>query len=130
MQNLALDTNAYTAFGRGNKTLYTLIASVIHIGLPITVLGEIQFGILNGSQGETNSVLLERFLSNTRVEILDINDTTAKLYGEIATELRRSGRPIQQNDIWMAALCKQYGYRLATKDTGFSNITGLELVNF
>ena len=130
MQNLALDTNAYTAFGRGNKTLSTLIAGVIHIGLPITVLGEIQFGILNGGQGETNSILLERFLSNTRVEILDINDTTAKLYGEIATELRRLGRPIQQNDIWIAALCKQHGYRLATNDTGFTNITGLELVTF
>jgi tRNA(fMet)-specific endonuclease VapC len=130
MQNLALDTNAYTAFGRGNKTLSTLIAGVIHIGLPITVMGEIQFGILNGSQGEINSVLLERFLSNTRVEILDIDDATARLYGEIATELRRLGRPIQQNDIWIAALCKQYGYRLATNDTGFSNITGLDLVTF
>jgi tRNA(fMet)-specific endonuclease VapC len=130
MQNLALDTNAYTALGRGDKTLSKLIASIVHIGLPITVLGEIQFGIINGSQAKTNSIMLERFISNTRVEILDINDSTAKLYGEIATELRRNGRPIQQNDIWIAALCKQHGYRLVTNDTGFSNITGLELINF
>lgn len=130
MQNLALDTNAYTALGRGNLTLSSLIASTIHIGLPITVLGEVHFGMLNGSKEKTNSILLERFLSNTRVEILDINDDTAKLYGEIATELRRLGRPIQQNDIWIAALCKQYNYRLATNDNGFSNITGLELINF
>ena len=130
MQNLALDTNAYTELGRGNKTLSKLVASVAHIGLPITVLGEIHFGIMNSSQTKTNSILLERFLTSTRVEILDINDSTAKLYGEIATELRRIGRPIQQNDIWIAALCKQYDYRLITNDAGFSNITGLELTNF
>ncbi len=130
MQNLALDTNTYTALGRGNKALSKLIGGVIHIGLPITVLGEIHFGIMNGSQTKTNSILLERFLSNTRVEVLNINNDTAKLFGEIATELRRTGRPIQQNDIWIAALCKQYDYRLITNDNGFSNITGLELINF
>lgn len=130
MQNVALDTNAYTALGRGDKILSKLIASVVHIGLPITVLGEIHFGIMNGSQTKTNSILLERFLSSARVEILEVNDSTAKLYGEIATELRRTGRPIQQNDIWIAALCKQHGYRLVTNDTGFLNITGLELINF
>jgi len=130
MQNLALDTNAYTALGRGNKPLSKLIASVVHIGLPITVLGEIYFGIMNGSQTKTNNILLEHFLSNARVEILNVNDSTAKLFGEIATELKRAGRPIQQNDIWIAALCKQHGYRLVTNDMGFSNITGLEVINF
>jgi len=130
MQNLALDTNAYTALGRGDEVLSALIAGVIHIGLPITVLGEIHFGMLNGSQEKSNSLLLERFISNTRVEILNITDDTSKLYGEIATELRRLGRPIQQNDIWIAAICKQYDYRLATNDSGFANITGLELINF
>ena len=130
MQNLAFDTNTYTALGRGNKPLSKLVASVAHIGLQITVLGEIHFGIMNGSQTKTNSILLERFLSNTRVEILNINEETTKLFGEIATELRRIGRPIQQNDIWIAASCKQYGYRLITNNNGFSNITCLELINF
>ena len=130
MQNLALDTNAYTALGRGNKPLSKLVASVANIGLPITVLGEIYFGIMNGSQTKTNNILLEHFLSNARVEILNVNDSTAKLFGEIATELKRAGRPIQQNDIWIAALCKQHGYRLVTNDMGFSNITGLEVINF
>ena len=130
MRKLALDTNAYTALGRGNKTLASLIAGVVHVGLPITVLGEIHFGTLNSKHGRSNSKLLEHFLSNSRVEILDINEKTAKLYGEIATDLRRLGRPIQQNDIWIAALCKQYDYELATNDTGFDTILGLQIVSF
>jgi len=130
VQYLALDTNAYTALGRGDKTLASLVAEAVHIGLPITVLGEIHFGTLNGSQRRSNNTILERFLSNNRVEILDINEKTAKLYGEIATELRRLGRPVQQSDLWIAALCKQYSYTLATNDTGFDNILGLEVASF
>lgn len=130
IQGLALDTNAYTALGRGNKIMAPLVAEALQIGLPITVLGEIHFGMLNGTHGKFNSGLLERFLSNGRVEILGIDEKTAKLYGEIATELRRLGRPMQQNDIWIAALCKQHSYKLATNDTGFDNILGLEVVSF
>src|SRR5487761_1125157 len=116
MQKLALDTNAYTALGRGNERLSSFVTSANQVGLPIIVLGEIYFGTLNGTQQEQNISLLDQFLSSGRVEILDINDITAKLYGEIATQLRRMGRSIQQNDIWIAALCKQYDYKLATND--------------
>ncbi len=130
MQNLALDTNAYTALGRGNEKLAKIIATVVHVGMPITVLGEIQFGILNGNKKEENSSSLERFLQNSRLEILDIDTATAKMYGEIATQLRQVGRSIQQNDIWIAALCKQYGYKLATNDIGLNDVLGLEIVSF
>lgn len=64
------------------------------------------------------------------MEILDIDGLTAKLYGEIATQLRRMGRSIQQNDIWIAALSKQYDYRLVTNDAGFDNILGLQIIKF
>jgi predicted nucleic acid-binding protein len=130
MQRLALDTNAYTALGRGNKSLALLLAEAVHVGLPMMVLGEIHFGMLNGTQGRANAALLDRFLSNGRVEVLEIDEATAKLYGEIATGLRRAGRSVQQNDIWIAALCKQHNYRLATNDAGFEHILGLEIVKF
>lgn len=35
-----------------------------------------------------------------------------------------------QDDMWIAALCKQYGYALATADKAFGAITGLELISF
>jgi tRNA(fMet)-specific endonuclease VapC len=130
MLRLAFDTNAYTALGRGNELLGSLVSGANQIGLPITVLGEIHFGILNGAQKEQNTTLLDQFLSSSRVEVLEIDDMTVKLYGEIATQLRRMGRSIQQNDIWIAALSKQYDYRLATNDAGFENILGLEIAKF
>jgi predicted nucleic acid-binding protein len=86
--------------------------------------------IFAGKKRGENLTNLNRFLRLPRLEVLDIDEMTAKIFGEIAAELRRIGRPIQQNDVWIAALCKQYDYSLATNDTGFDNILGLEVVNF
>jgi tRNA(fMet)-specific endonuclease VapC len=126
----ALDTNAYRALDDGSKELSNLIKTIPDIGLPIIVLGELYYGIFLGSKMERNLSNLDRFLSLPRVSILQIDDSTAKLFGEIAVELRRLGHPIQQDDMWVAALCKQYGYALATADKDFGAITGLELISF
>jgi len=126
---LALDTNAYRALDDGNSNLAAQIKASAQIGLPITVLGELYYGIYLGSKRDQNIANLNRFLTTPRVEILHIDELTAKTFGEIATMLRQAGQPIQQNDIWIAAICKQYGYTLATADTGFAAITGLELIN-
>lgn len=127
---LALDTNAYRALDDGNQTLSELIRSVPQIGIPVTVLGELYYGIYLGRRPDRNLSNLNRFLALPRVELLHIDEITAKLFGEIASQLRQNGRPIQQDDMWIAALCKQYGYTLATADKGFAAVLGLELVRF
>ncbi len=127
---LALDTNAYRALDDGNPKLSKYIRSAVQLGLPITVLGELYYGIFLGNKREGNLLNLNRFLALPRLELLHVNEDTARMFGEIATELRKKGKPIQQDDMWIAALCKQYGYILATADTGFADIDGLELLNF
>lgn len=65
-----------------------------------------------------------------RVDLLHIDEITTKFFGEIATQLRQNGRPIRQDDMWIAALCKQHGYALATADKDFDTVVGLEIVSF
>ncbi len=127
---LALDTNAYTALGAGDDAVAKLVSLAPQIGLPQPVLGEIYFGMYNGSLIEKNNESLVKFLNNPRVTLLEITADTARLFGEIATQLRKDGKKIQQNDIWIAALCKQYNYVLASKDAGFKAVTGLQTVEF
>jgi predicted nucleic acid-binding protein len=62
------------------------------------------------------------------VEILQLNQQTTRIFGEIAALLRQDGIAIQQNDIWIAALCKQHGFALATRDWGFQRVFGLEVI--
>jgi predicted nucleic acid-binding protein len=125
---LALDTNAYRALGDGDPGLAESMRHAEAIGLPINVLGELWFGFVNGSKLRENSETLERFLATPRVRILQLDEQTARGFGEIATSLRQAGIAIQQNDIWIAALCKQHGFALATRDAGFQHVLGLEVV--
>jgi len=130
VKHIALDTNAYSALAGGSEKVAKLVRKAISIGVPITVLGELYFGITDGKNTADNTEHLEKFLNTQRVQILHIDEETARIFGEIATELKRAGKPIQQNDIWIAALCKQHSYSLVSNDRGFSNIIGLGLLSF
>jgi tRNA(fMet)-specific endonuclease VapC len=127
---LALDTNAYKALDDGNPKVADFVQNSPQLGLPIIVLGELYYGIFSGTKQENNLLNLNRFLSTPRIELLQISEATARIFGEIASELRQKGRPIQQDDMWIAALCKQYTYTLITADRGFAAITGLEVIGF
>ncbi len=125
---LALDTNAYRALGEGDPQLAGDVRRAEAVGLPIVVLGELWFGFMNGSRLRQNTETLERFLATPRVRILELGEQTTRMFGEIATLLRQAGIAIQQNDIWIAALCKQHGFALATRDQGFQRVLGLDVV--
>ncbi|MHB8264248.1 MAG: PIN domain-containing protein [Acidimicrobiales bacterium] len=130
ISKLALDTNAYRALDDGNPDLARYVRAAAQIGLPVIVLGELYYGIFMGSRQGRNLSNLNRLLTLPRLELLHIDETTTKLFGEIATGLRSAGRPIQQDDMWIAALCKQHGFALATLDAGFDGVTGLETIRF
>jgi len=130
MKRIALDTNAYSALLKGNLGVADMARKAVDIGIPLPVLGEIHYGIFDGTKSVENVNKLQKFLSTDRVNVLDINENTALLFGEIATELKRVGKPMQQNDIWIAAVCKQYDYTLLSNDRGFSEIIGLKLMVF
>jgi predicted nucleic acid-binding protein len=125
---LALDTNAYRALSEGDPRLVEDMRRAETVGLPIIVVGELWFGFMNGSKLRQNTEILERFLTTPRVRILQLGEQTTRIFGEIATLLRGAGIAIQQNDIWIAALCKQHGFALATRDQGFQHVLGLEVI--
>jgi predicted nucleic acid-binding protein len=125
---LALDTNAYRALSEGDPRLVEDMRRAETVGLPIIVVGELWFGFMNGSKLRQNTEILERFLTTPRVRILQLGEQTTRIFGEIATLLSGAGIAIQQNDIWIAALCKQHGFALATRDQGFQHVLGLEVI--
>jgi tRNA(fMet)-specific endonuclease VapC len=125
---LALDTNAYVALSEGDPQLVEETRTADVVGVPIVVLGELWFGFMNGSKLHENTKTLERFMATRRVQVLRLDEQTTRLFGETAMLLRKAGKPIQQNDIWIAALCKQHDFALATRDQGFRHVLGLNLV--
>lgn len=63
-----------------------------------------------------------------RSTVLACDAETAQHYGQIKNRLRAKGKPLPENDIWIAALALQYGLVLVTRDAHFNKITSLSVV--
>ena len=54
--------------------------------------------------------------------------STAEVYADVRLRLKQAGKPIPENDVWIASLCVQHGVPLATSDEHFDHVDGLEVV--
>lgn len=96
------------------------------IYLPVTVSGELLFGAKNSQQRSTNLDEFRNFIKNC--EVLDINYLIAEEYSDIRLKLKQKGKPIPENDIWIAAICIVNGLPLLTSDKHFLDIENLEVI--
>ena len=63
-----------------------------------------------------------------RSSVLVCDGETAKHYGEVKNLLRAKGRPLPENDLWVAAIALQHGLTLVTRDAHFNEIADLTVV--
>ena len=69
------------------------------------------------------------FLNSPRVVVHTVDVETAEFYALILNNLKKAGTPIPTNDIWIAAVAFQHGYKLFTKDKHFNAVKGLFQIN-
>jgi len=60
-------------------------------------------------------------------EVIPITSPVAEEFASILAELRDKGRPIETNDIWIAATARSQGLIVATSDPDFQHVDGLQL---
>ena len=78
---------------------------------------------MRGSQVVENERQLRDFVNSSIVEVMPIDEAVARTYGEIVLELRRTGRPLPTNDIWIAATAADAGATVLTYDDHFRHIS-------
>lgn len=117
-----LDTNVVIPFFSGEKSVSQRLAKA-EVCVSSTVLGELYFGARKSANVSANLSKIEQFAAT--VQVLSCDAVTARVYGQIKDQLRSKGRPIPENDIWIAAVALQYGLPLATRDDHFKEIDGL-----
>ena len=122
---ICLDTNAYSAIGKGNAAVATLVEEADEVIVPATVLGELVFGFLNGNRLAKNEAALNRFLEEDGVSLQPVTRDIAERYGYVKAALKAKGTPIPENDIWIAATALETGSRLVSFDTDFDHVGGL-----
>ncbi len=123
MSRLCLDTSAYSHFRRGEVQLVAHIDRAEWIGVPSVVLGELWAGFLSGTRADENEAELVEFLAHPIVEVLPLDASVARIYGEIFTDLRAHGRQLPTNDLWVAAAAVRAGAIVLTFDAHFQDVT-------
>lgn len=88
-----------------------------------TTIGELYFGAYKSQRVAQNVQNIREFVQVATV--LPVTEQTADGYGQIKTALQAKGRPIPENDIWIAAAAMEHGLILATRDAHFQEVDRL-----
>ena len=60
------------------------------------------------------------------MQVLGINEETAVRYANLRLELKKSGSPLPANDVWVAALCRQYARPILSRHRHLDVVTRLK----
>ena len=120
---MILDTNGLSALAEGEPALESVLREAEKVAVPVIVLGEYRYGILQSRYRKHYEQWLNEYLSGFR--ILDVDERTTVAYSAVRTELKKAGTPIPSNDVWIAALCRQHSLPLLSRDRHFDVVPGI-----
>ena len=125
---LILDTNALSAAAEHDPSALEVVSRAECLAVPVIVLGEYRLGIAQSRHRTSYENWLQEWISS--VTVLDIDDETTRSYAVIGLELKRKGKPIPTNDLWIAALCHQHSLPLLSRDRHFDLVPGLKRIDW
>ena len=125
---LILDTNALSAAAEREPSALEVVARAERLTIPVIVLGEYRLGIAQSRHRVSYENWLREWTA--AVTVLDIDDDTTHSYAAIGLELKKKGKPIPANDLWIAALCRQYSLPLLSRDRHFDFVSGLRRIDW
>lgn len=123
---MILDTNALSAAAEREPSALQVVAQAAYLAIPVIALGEYRLGIAQSRHKPTYENWLREWI--TTVAVLEVDDETARYYAVIGLELKEKGKPIPTNDLWIAALCRQYSLPLLSRDQHFDSVVGLRRI--
>lgn len=116
---IALDTNQAIAVLNNAGDVQLWLSSYTDVFLPVIVVGELRFGSLNSAKAKQNVANVDTLVA--RCQVLDVTTATAAVYADAHARLKVKGKPIPENDVWIAAVCLE-------ADAHFLTVEGLSVV--
>lgn len=118
-----LDTNIIIALFADDVAVRNNLIQADEVFIPSIAVGELCYGANKSGRPKDNLARIDELIANSTV--LGCDTQTARYYGEVKNKLHLKGRPLPENDIWIAALTLQYNLTLATRDSHFQDIDNL-----
>ncbi len=125
---LLLDTGIIIDLFAEDPAVKQGLSQAAEIFVPSIAVGELLYGARISARAEENRAKVEAFAAANMVLSCDLQ--TCSHYAEIKAALRAKGRPIPENDIWIAAIALQHGLQLAARDPHFEEVDGLGVVKW
>ena len=125
--NLLLDTSAVIALLRNDAAAKSIIGGNA-LAISSTVGGELYYGAFNSNSPAENLLVVQNFIAS--IVLLPCDEQTGRHYGEIKATLRKVGKLIPENDIWVAATAMQHNLVVLTRDVHFQSVTGIRTLTW
>ena len=125
---MILDTNALSAAAECDPSAMQVVSQAESLAVPVIVVGEYRMGIAQSRHRAAYEEWLQEWI--TVVPVLNIDEETTRSYAEIGLELKKNGKPIPSNDLWIAALCRQHSLPLLSRDKHFDAVRGLKRIGW
>jgi tRNA(fMet)-specific endonuclease VapC len=123
-----VDTDWVVHYLNGRQDIVARLDVLKHQGLGLSTvsLGELYEGVYYSRDPEGDERGLNDFLQG--VNLVSLDEETAKLFGRQRGRLRADGMIIGDSDIWIAATALQYNLTLLTNNRRhFERIEGLRI---
>src|SRR6185312_11696601 len=101
-----LDTSIIIHAFKNNNDITAQLHTFSEIFIPSIAAGELYYGAYCSANVKKHLDQTNQFLQNYTILAPDV--ATSGLYGSIKTALRNKGKPIPENDIWIAAMAIRY----------------------
>ena len=123
-----LDTNISIALLEGDDVVLAHLDQAAEVFIPAIALGELFFGAAKSGRATENTSKVERFVAGRAIVPCDVE--VAREYRRLKQRLNERGRPLPENDIWIAAAATRYGMVLVTRDRHFQEVEDLDIANW
>lgn len=120
-----LDTNIVIALFADESAVKARLGEAEEVFVPSIVLGELYYGARKSRKVAQNMARIDDFAA--RNVVLGCDRETARRYGEVKNGLQQKGRPVPENDIWIAAIALQDNLTLVARDAHFREVEGLKV---
>ncbi len=120
MNGKLVDTNVIIRFFKGETELFSLFDDMENLYISSISVGELMYGAELSKKSDFNRDNYFSFCQQMKVLYPDLE--VVKSYGKIKASLKAKGKPIPENDIWIAATCHAADLTLITADSDFDYI--------
>lgn len=103
--------------------------SANNLVLSMVTLAELRYGAEKSQAREKAIKAIEQL--SRHIQIAELDEVVAEHYADIRAQLEREGKPIGNNDLWLAAHARAKNWVLVSNNTReFERVVGLKLENW